>query len=175
MRRFYNGRYLDLTQAETSELQARSIQRQLREQQRPLKMEEVSRMIIAERINSLDLDDNTALRAKAFYPAWADLAGRTMEQGHKVRHGGKLWTVLQAHTMQTQWEPGAAGTESLYAAVNESHAGTLEDPIPYGGNLALEEGLYYHQDLVLYRCIRATGQPVYQPLGELAGIYVEVV
>lgn len=71
--------------------------------------------------------------------------------------------------------PGAAGTESLYARIDEEHDGTQYDPIPYEGNMALENGKYYTQSDVLYRCTRDTGNPVYNTLAELVGIYVEVV
>lgn len=43
---------------------------------------------------------------------------------------------------------------------------------------AIEDGRYYVQDGVVYRCTRNTGNAVFQPLAELAelaGIYVEVV
>ena len=55
----------------------------------------------------------------------------------------------------------------------ESHDGTLEDPIPYDGNMALENGKYYMQDGVIYKCVRDTVNPVYNALNELIGIYVE--
>ena len=65
--------------------------------------------------------------------------------------------------------------ESIYVRIDEVHDGTKYDPIPYGGNTALEDGRYYAQDGVIYRCTRGTGNAVFQPLAELAGIYVEVV
>lgn len=51
----------------------------------------------------------------------------------------------------------------------------MADPIPYDGNMVLTAGLYYHQDYVIYRCIQDTVNPVYHPLSELVGLYVEVV
>lgn len=53
--------------------------------------------------------------------------------------------------------------------------GTLADPIPYSGNMALESGKYYIQDYVIYLCNRDTINPVYNPLAELVGLYVETV
>ena len=117
------------------------------------------------------LDDATAIRAKEFYPAWT--AGMTCTIDLRYRHNGKLWKCRQTHTTLTGWEPGATGTESLFAEVNETHAGTQDDPIPYSGNMELTEGLYYTQDGVLYRCTRSTGQAVYHALAELVGVYVE--
>ena len=94
--------------------------------------------------------------------------------GDRFQYNGELYKVLQAHISQADWVPGT-GTESLYAKVDEIHAGTAEDPIPYSGNMELTENLYYIQDDVLYKCTRSTGQPVYNALSELVGIYVDVV
>ena len=121
------------------------------------------------------LEDATAVQVKGLFPEWADTVGGTLALGQRVRHGGKLWRVRQTHTAQVQWEPGVTGTESLYEEVNETHAGTQEDPIPYGGNMALVSGLYYRQGGVTYLCTRDTGEAVYHALSELVGLYVEVV
>ena len=141
----------------------------------PLTESEVSRMLIAQQINTLTVDDNTALRMKDFYPTFESVIGQTVRQGFKFTHGGKLWRTEQLEmTIQEHYAPGT-GTESLYSEICESHAGTLEDPIPYSGNMALESGKYYMQDGKIYRCIRDTGNPVYNALSELVGLYVEEV
>ena len=137
----------------------------------PLTESEVSRLIIAQQINTLTVDDNTALRMTEFYPEWAADTEYTI--GYKVQRNGKLWRVLQAHTSQAGWEPENAA--SLWTEICESHAGTLEDPIPYSGNMALESGKYYSQNNKVYRCTRDTGNPVYNALSELVGLYVEEV
>ena len=137
----------------------------------PFTESEVSRMLIAQQINTLTVDDNTALRMVAFYPEWAENAEYTAE--YKVQRNGKLWRCRQAHTSQTGWEPENAA--SLWTEICESHAGTLDDPIPYSGNMALESGKYYMQDNKVYRCTRDTGNPVYNALSELVGLYVEEV
>ena len=143
----------------------------LEEKYRPLTESEVSRMLIAQQINTLTVDDNTALRMVAFYPEWAENTEYTAE--YKVQRNGKLWRCIQAHTSQTGWEPENAA--ALWTEICESHAGTLEDPIPYSGNMALESGKYYMQDGKVYRCTRDTGNPVYNALSELVGLYVEEV
>ena len=139
------------------------------ERTRPLTESEVSRLIIAQQINTLTVDDNTALRMTEFYPEWASDTEYTI--GYKAQRNGKLWRCRQAHTSQTGWEPENAA--SLWTEICESHAGTLEDPIPYSGNMALESGKYYIQDGKIYRCTRDTGNPVYNALSELVGLYVE--
>lgn len=122
------------------------------------------------------LPDSAALEAVTLYPAWENLIGRTVDKaGFRFRYGGKLYKAIPAgHTFAAQWVPGV-GTESLYARIDEEHGGTLEDPIPYDGGMELTEGLYYVQDGVVYLCTRGTGQPVYNALSDLAGIYVETV
>ena len=136
---------------------------------RPLTESEILSMLIPRQINTLAVDDSTALRMLGFYPEWA--AGTAYTVGYKVKRNGKLWRVLQAHTAQVGWEPENAA--SLWEQINETHAGTLDDPIPYDGNMSLESGLYYMQDWVIYKCTRDTGNPVYHALSELVGLYVE--
>lgn len=148
------------------EVQAKSY-----EKSRPLTTEEVTALLIKEQVNTLPVDDNTALRMLSFYPEWTE--GTEYAVGYKVQKDGKLWRVLQAHTSQAGWEPENAA--SLWEQINETHAGTLDDPIPYSGNMALESGKYYMQDYVIYLCTRDTVNPVYNALSELVGLYVETV
>ena len=117
------------------------------------------------------LTDSEALEALVLHPEW--VADTDYTAGYKVRRGGRLWRCIQAHTSQIGWEPENAA--SLWTEICESHAGTLEDPIPYSGNMALESGKYYSQDGKVYRCTRDTGNPVYNALSELVGLYVEEV
>ena len=166
-----NGIYRDMTAEEIAAVQEAQAEYELNERTRPLTESEVSRLIIAQQINTLTVDDNTALRMVAFYPEWA--SGQSYTAGYKVQRNGRLWRVLQAHTSQAGWEPENAA--SLWTEICESHAGTLDDPIPYSGNMALESGKYYSQDNKVYRCTRDTGNPVYNALSELVGLYVEEV
>ena len=171
MRIYENGSYRDMTDEEIAAVQEAQAEYELNERTRPLTESEVSRMLITQQINTLTVDDNTALRMVAFYPEWAENTEYTAE--YKVQRNGKLWRCRQAHTSQTGWEPENAA--SLWTEICESHAGTLEDPIPYSGNMALESGKYYSQDNKVYRCTRDTGNPVYNALSELVGLYVEEV
>ena len=160
-----------MTVEEIASMKAENVKTQLMERARPLTEAEVSRMLLAEQINTISVDDNTALRMLAFYPEWAVDTAYTV--GYKVRYGDKLWRVRQAHTSQAGWEPDIV--PALWEQVCESHDGTLDDPIPYDGNMALEEAKYYHQDYVIYRCFRSTGNPVDHALSELVDLYVEQI
>ena len=125
------------------------------------------RQIIETAVQSLP--DSEALEAVTLYPDWA--AGQDYPEGFKAQRGGALYKVLQSHVSQTGWEPENA--PSLWTEICESHAGTLTDPIPYSGNMALEAGKYYSQSGVVYLCTRDTVNPVYSALADLVGIYVE--
>ena len=116
------------------------------------------------------LDDSTALRMAEFYPKWE--SGQDYPEGYKVRRGGALYRALQAHTAQLDWTP--ENVPSLWTEICESHAGTLTDPIPYSGNMALESGKYYSQNGEVYLCTRDTVNPVYNALADLVGLYVEI-
>lgn len=122
-----------------------------------------------------NLEDNTVLQMKEFCPTFDSIIGQKVKQGFKFSYGDKLYKVIQAElTIQSHYPP-ITGTESLYEEVCETHAGTFDDPIPYSGNMALENSKYYVQDYVIYLCNRDTVTPVYNALVELVGLYVEVV
>ena len=168
--RIYDGKtYRDMTDEEIVAIEAEAARFEAAERTRPLTESKVSRMLIAQQINTLTVDDNTALRMTEFYPEWTADTEYTAE--YKAQRNGKLWRCIQAHTSQAGWEPENAA--SLWTEICESHAGTLDDPIPYSGNMALESGKYYMQDGKVYRCTRDTGNPVYNALSELVGLYVE--
>lgn len=164
-----NGKVREMTPSEIAEMEAQARLLAIAERTRPLTEQEVSRMLIAQQINTLAVDDNTALRMKEFYPEWAPDTNYSV--GFKVQRKGKLYSVLQAHTAQTGWEPENAA--SLWVEICETHDGSIDDPIPYSGNMALESGKYYIQDNGIYLCIRDTVNPVYNPLAELLGVYVK--
>ena len=170
MKIYENGIIRDLTAAETAAAQEAAAKAEAEEKRRPLSLGEVQEMMVRAQINTLAVDDNTALRMVDFYPEWATDTAYTA--GYKVQHGGKLWRCVQAHTSQAGWEPENAA--SLWTEICETHGGTIDDPIPYSGNMALESGKYYLQDYVIYRCTRDTINPVYNALAELVGLYVEV-
>lgn len=172
MRICENGIIRDMTAAEIAAMQDAAARAETEEKRRPLSLGEVQEMMVRAQINTLAVDDATALRMVAYYPDWT--AGTAYAAGDRLVYNGDLYKVLQAHTSQETWLPGA-GTESLYARIDEQHDGTKCDPIPYSGNMALEHGKYYTQSGKTYLCNRDTGNPVYNALADLVGIYVTEV
>lgn len=125
------------------------------------------------------LPDTEALEVKGIYLTWDKLVelgsvDTNGEPGYKFTYNGDLYSCVNGDpTFQADWIPGN-GTESLYTRIDETHAGTYADPIPYEGNMELFYGLYYVQNGVIYLCIRNSGQPLYHDLAALVGLYVEV-
>ena len=127
---------------------------------------------------SQSLEDAVALTSVELFPKWKDLVANStqVKNGFRFQYDGKLYRTEQPeYTFVEHYVPGAAGTESLFSKVDETHAGTIEDPIPYEKNMEIYKGLYYTQGGVLYLCTRNSEQPMYHDLSALVGIYVEVV
>lgn len=170
MKKIINGKIVELTPEEVAAMQDEQAKAEAAEKHRPLTESEVSRMLITAQINTLTVDDATALRMMQYYPDWT--VGQAYTVGYKVQYGGELYRVIAAHTSQADWTPDVAVT--LFERIDETHDGTKYDPIPYDGNMALTAGLYYVQDGVTYLCNRDTGNPVHHALADLVWIYVEV-
>lgn len=124
------------------------------------------------------LEDAVALTAVELFPKWKELVDKAVKVdkvGFRFQYENKLYRTEQPeYTFVAHYVPGAAGTESLFSKVDETHAGTYEDPIPYEKNMEIYKGKYYTQYDVIYLCIRDSGQPLYHDLSALVGHYVEV-
>ena len=177
MEKCINTKYIKPSDNEITAMQAEQRAAEVAELSRPLTAEEVTAMLIKQQINTMEVDDQTAFRMIAYYPEWYDLAAKSFTSekvGFKFVHAEKLYKTRQEnHTFSSAWIPGE-GTESIYERIDEVHDGTKRDPIPYGGNMVIENGKYYIQDGVTYICTRDSVNPVYHALAELVGIYVEI-
>ena len=84
------------------------------------------------------LSDADALEARTLYPKWEDLVELgTVEadEGFKFFYNGDLYRCRDANPQfQATWIPGI-DTAALYTRIDETHAGTIDDPIPYDGNM----------------------------------------
>lgn len=131
---------------------------------------------------TLGLTAEQMLTHKAFAPKWGEdiKEGDTVVKGDKFTYEGKLYAVLQDHTILPHYYP-SVNTAALYVEVTPDYTeegeelGTLENPIPYESNMVLENGKYYSQGGKTYLCTRDTGNPVYHALKDLVNLYVEVV
>ena len=125
------------------------------------------------------LTDEQAAKAPRLYPTW--VAGLTVKAGDRLYYPGtdKLYKVVQAHTTQADWTP--VETPAMWAVIDKTHAGTLDNPIPAERGMEYEYGKYYldGEDGNTYLCHRtgeATGGTIvlhYMP-HELVGNYFEL-
>ena len=134
-------------------------------------------------INNLNLSPKDSLEVIDWFPEWgvADgfKVGDTVQKGQRFKYNGKLYEVLQEHSILENYYP-SINTASLYVEVTPDYneageeMGTIQNPIAYDGNMILENGKYYIQDGVTYKCNRDTGIAVYHALKDLVGLYVEL-
>ena len=101
------------------------------------------------------LDDNDAANAVKLFPTWT--IGIAVTVGERYQYADKLYKVVQAHTTQADWTPDA--TPAMWAVIDKTHAGTLDDPIPASRGMEYEYGKYYldSEDGNTYLCQR-TGE-----------------
>lgn len=173
-----------LTAAEADALKARSIAEDLKANGISYEQNAVlNASVMVARANAQVLSDADALKAKAIYHTWEELVFKgftAAESGYKFTYEGNLYKTIQGNqSFQAEWVPGA-GTESLFVRIDESHAGTLEDPIPAAVGMEYIKGRYYLEDGQVYRMSREgmeDGESVVLQFlpSALAGQYFELV
>ena len=85
MKKCINGEILEMSTEEITAMQAELAKAEAYERTRPLTEPEVSRLLIKQQVNTLEVDDTTALRMRRYYPTFAELVGQTVTQGTKFR------------------------------------------------------------------------------------------
>ena len=93
------------------------------------------------------ITDTQALQMPDLFPAWEDLlaAGNKLEENTVLRDGSTLYRVVQSGgvTPQEHQPPHGEGMLAVYRPIDEGHAGTLEDPIPWVYGMDCTAGTYY--------------------------------
>lgn len=136
----------------------------------PKSKEELALELTTKQINTMDLSDDESIYFAELYPDWNDLCKANEGKGYKAKKSGfkfkytggdviKLYkTVQEDFTFQSQWIPGN-GSSAIYTQIVESHAGTIEDPIPVPEDVWTNAftyviGKYYEEGDKLYKCQR---------------------
>lgn len=63
-----------------------------------------------------NLSDEEALQVAALYPTWASKVGEQVNIGERYWYDGKLYKVVQQHTVQEDWTPDVS--QSLFTEVS---------------------------------------------------------
>ena len=106
------------------------------------------------------LSDTDAINVKNAYFTWAALTDDSHEfhkvnKDFKFTHNAQLYKTAQPeYTFVKQYVPGAPGTESLFTAIYEGTAGTIDSPIIAQRNMEYTYFLYYldPEDDLTYLC-----------------------
>lgn len=130
-------------------------------------------MLIATQIITLSL--STTLRRYEWWRFIPELGKRATAYtiGYKVQYLGKLYKVVQAHTSQETWTP--ISQQVCTRALTKYTTARSMTRFHMRATWLSKAAKYYIEDGVTYLCNRDTGNPVYNKLSELVGIYVEVV
>ena len=133
-------------------------------------------------------DDQTALTGMELYPTFESVVGTYQKKGARVRYDVNDKTFLFKLTCENQTENGTliieswnpVDAKSIWTAIDVTHAGTLDDPIPAVAGMEYTKGLYYTENGVIYLMNRqgmAEGESItlYYLPSQLVGQYFEVV
>lgn len=180
MFKFKNGAILALSEEEEAAVMAAYEDYQKQKNRQPMTQDEVFMLLTQQLINTVDIDDQTSLRMKTYYPTFDELAEkeseeeRTVKEGFKLYYNGELWKTRQKTVIQSIYPP-SIDTASIYERIDEEHTGTIDDPIPYDQTMNVYNGKYYTYNDVLYLCIRDSGNPLYADPSALLNNYFSLV
>ena len=131
-------------------------------------------------IAAADYPDEQAAAVPTLCPAWKSGEAVEVDDRRYYEPDGRLYKCRQAHTTQADWTPDV--TPAMWAVIDVSHAGTMDDPIPASRGMDYIYGKYYldPEDQKIYLCKRegeeegGTVNLQYLP-HELIGQYFEEV
>lgn len=118
-----------------------------------------------------DIPDEQALEMPDLFYTWDEVleAGELLEANTILNLGGQLYRVVQAVTPQAHQRPDSEGMLAIYRPIDETHAGTQEDPIPFVYGMDTEQGKYYSYNGKLYLCNLTMAPCVWPP--DTAGLW----
>lgn len=113
------------------------------------------------------IPDETALQMKNLFQTWENVldAGEHLAGGVIINDGGTLYRVVGANGVDPMphQPPHGEGMLAIYRPIDQTHAGTLEDPIPWAYGMDCEAGKYYTHASGLWRCAYAMPACIWAP------------
>lgn len=115
-----------------------------------------------------DVPDETALEMPDLFKTWEEAlkAGKELPKDTIINDGGQLYRVVQAVAPQKHQPPHGEGMLAIYRPIDQTHAGTKEDPIPWVYGMDTEQSKYYSYggktylcNLTMPACVWAPGTP----------------
>ena len=104
---------------------------------------------------STDYSDQEALSVQPLLPTWPDGVNTegNYTLGQYINHKGQLYRIEQAAVRPIESQPpDGVGMLAVYRPVDNTHAGTKEDPIPWVYGMDCFEGKYYSYEETVYYC-----------------------
>ena len=102
---------------------------------------------------AVNIPDTQALEMPDMFPSWEDVLsnGVELQKGHIISKDQALYRVQNKVTPQAHQPPGGEGMLAVYRPIDQSHAGTLEDPIPWVYGMDCHAGVYFSYQGHIYR------------------------
>ena len=103
-------------------------------------------------ITATEIPDALALEMTNFFLTWEDVLAAKVElpAGRIISLGGQLYRVAQPVTPQAHQPPDMDGMLAIYRPIDEGHAGTAEDPIPWVYGMDCMARNYYSYNGAIY-------------------------
>lgn len=91
------------------------------------------------------ITDAQALQMPDLFPSWEQVlaAGEAIPKDRIISKGGQLYRIVQQVTPLESQPPDGEGMLAIYRPIDQTHAGTLEDPIPWVYGMDCTAGTYY--------------------------------
>lgn len=114
-----------------------------------------------------EIEDTVALEMPDLFQTWEEVLAEKSHQDYGViiNDGGTLYRVVSAggvDPLESQ-PPHGEGMLAVYRPIDQTHAGTLEDPIPWIYGMDCCKGKYYSYNGTVYLCQLDMAPCVYAP------------
>lgn len=100
-----------------------------------------------------EVPDDLALEMATLFPTWEEAlqSGAELTPGRVITQDGQPYRVAQAVTPQAHQAPHNDGMLAIYRPIDEGHAGTREDPIPWLNGMDCVAGNCYSYNGAVYQ------------------------